>query len=147
MLQRGFLMGRWYENKSPFICTRYQLSAHKSRKKVQINKKVKDYKSLLLKRSTFFEEKDQMRSNSEETCRLLGKNAKKITIDFLLSLSSVQVFKLCTIIVLCTTTHIYLSHYLTLFSPLWCTTPWNAISDLIERWKICVLCKMHRPCL
>ena len=89
MLQRGFLMGRWYENKSPFICsTRYQLSAHKSRKKVQINKKVKDYKSLLLKRSTFFEEKDQMRSNSEETCRLLGKNAKKITIDFLLSLSS-----------------------------------------------------------
>ena len=85
------------------------------------NKKVKDYKSLLLKRSTFFEEKDQMRSNSEEICRLLGKNAKKITI--------------------------YLSHYLTLFSPLWCTTPWNAISDLIERWKICVLCKMHRPCL
>ena len=64
--------------------------ALKSWKKVQICKKVKDYKYLLLKQSTFFLGK---KSNEEQPRRglqiILGKNAKKIkTIDILLSLSS-----------------------------------------------------------
>ena len=93
--------------------------ALKSRKKVQICKKVKDYKYLLLKQSTFFLGK---KSNEEQPRRgvqiILGKNAKKIEpLIFYWAFLQV-VFELCTIIVLCTSTHFFyrtilhfLAHY------------------------------------